>query len=185
MEMHLALIVDGYKFIETGYNFNQLPNSIAQLALPEWKLQSRDLVSLTTMHVTGTEPHSEFDCLAVLMSDGSTVPLCFNEEGIVNVESNQLPADLNESCDDPPHIDGLITFDDIPNASIGYEDCYHVIMEWNTCQMTGDDTANASILLRLFDFGFGDELGSLVSNQISLSNYDTTNIPLSSFTPLP
>ncbi|MBO7294887.1 MAG: hypothetical protein J6U65_05680 [Bacteroidaceae bacterium] len=36
MEMHLALIVDGYKFVETGFNFNQLPNSIAQLALPEW-----------------------------------------------------------------------------------------------------------------------------------------------------
>ena len=41
MEMHLALIVDGYKFAQTGYYFRYLPNSIAQLALPEWELVSQ------------------------------------------------------------------------------------------------------------------------------------------------
>ena len=40
MEMHLALIVDGYKFAQTGFYFRYLPNSIAQLALPEWELVS-------------------------------------------------------------------------------------------------------------------------------------------------
>ena len=101
MEMHLALIVDGYKFVQTGYNFRQLPNSQAQLALPEWELISEPATPVRLITIL-----NEYDGsypLGVEMSDGSYRALVDPSQSNYVIASGEtdgvLVVDVPGSCD--------------------------------------------------------------------------------------
>lgn len=139
MEMHLALIVDGYKFVETGFNFNQLPNSTAQLALPEWKLESQPAspVSLIPIDVSNNKKAA-----AVQYSDG-TKKLLTNAAGdtmyIVNNEGYCFMY-APEDCDDT-----AMTFDNDTSVEQGVDTIpYSAYLD--SCSLA-DDMISGNVVL--------------------------------------
>ena len=72
MEMHLALIVDGYKFYQTGFNYRHLPNEQAQLALPEWDVLPEPG---TPVSLVSSEDEDRDPTVGVLYSNGVIRPL--------------------------------------------------------------------------------------------------------------
>lgn len=145
MEMHLALIVDGYKFVETGFNFNQLPNSRAQLALPEWRLEQ----PASPVSLGSTSPEGESGNTTVTMSDGSVYLICQEVAGETKLvkaiwsvaeETWILPLVMGSSCDDSPSIE---TF----NPYNGETNILPLTMELTSCSIE-DDVFDTDIILR-------------------------------------
>lgn len=142
MEMHLALIVDGYKFVETGFNFNQLPNSIAQLALPEWALDSQPASPVSL--VTGR------DTLGVEYSDGSVKTVGVNQAGeIVSIYQDDTTIYASsEGCDSGISLtEGSSLGDDHALATVSF----------GACSVSGN-TMNANVAITIDGVTFVSEL---------------------------
>ena len=128
MEMHLALIVDGYKFNQTGYYFRYLPNSIAQLALPEWELVSQPAspVSLGSIEI---DPGLDL-ALTVVYSDNTQKVVLTDADHYKTTSSVGPGFDLSDGCDSiTPYAEEL------PDGLAG--ETVEGNFYWGSCQMDG------------------------------------------------
>ena len=163
MEMHLALIVDGYKFVETGFNFNQLPNSIAQLALPEWALESQPttLVSLSSRRFDGYD----VPLITLLFSDGSEKLLSIPDMETGSLVSSENGADIEvtfvEGCTYAPNLSYEMDGGNPPIETV------EMSIAWDSCTMD-DDVPKGRVILHSAEF---DIIMDLTDNEDPSSYY--------------
>lgn len=168
MEMHLALIVDGYKFVETGYDFRQLPNSQSQLALPEWALESSaSPVSLTSFYLD-----NDSYALGVLFNDGSAKVVAFEdgEHYIPVTQDGRFNLMSPESCSEGSWYSEDL--DTLPSAYV--DDAVAGEFGMNSCNMSGI-LLNCNLLLSL------DELATFFISLEDVSPEESRTLRIADF----